>query len=219
MRSDSSKRADIIEDGAADDSRRRHDRPVVHEVVAKLVRAFGIEAAHSDDAAVRRIIAREIDEIAVHEADLAAACKAGSWRASFTGVQKSSPSRMAINSLCLAQSAIARGGLSSPGVSMILSFSISPVSRASTTFDPSCEPSLTTMISRTASKAVCASTLRTACSIVPSSLWHVMTTDTLTTLPPGQELPANGDLAIRIEEVPAAGPARVRRLRAPAGAR
>src|SRR4051794_9036744 len=69
--------ADIAEDQAADDNRGRHDRRVMHEVLAKLACAFGVEAANRDDAAVRGVIAAELDEIAVHEADLLAACESG----------------------------------------------------------------------------------------------------------------------------------------------
>ena len=106
---------DIVENGAADDNRGRHDRPVVHEVVAKLVRAFGIEAAHRDDAAVRRVIAREIDEIAIDEADLPAACESGELalellrRPEVVSVQEGD--ELASR---LAQGAIARGGLPQP---------------------------------------------------------------------------------------------------------
>ena len=146
--------ADIAEDRAADDNRGRHDRRVMHEVLAKLACAFGVEAAHRDDAAVRRVIAAELDEIAVHEADLPLRAKAGSWRSSFSGVQKSSPSRKAMNWPRASRTARLRApDCPSPGVSMILRFAISRASRSSTTPDASREPSLTTMISSTTSNA------------------------------------------------------------------
>ena len=74
---------------------------------------------------------------------------------------------------------------------MILSFSISPASRSRTTFDPSREPSSTTMISLDDIKGRlgfnAAHGLFDRCR---SSSWHVMTTETLMTLPPRDEMPA-----------------------------
>src|SRR4051794_32511145 len=69
--------ADIAENQAADDKCGRQDRRVMHEVVAKVACTFGVEAAHRDDAAVRRVIAGELDEIAVDEACLRVACESG----------------------------------------------------------------------------------------------------------------------------------------------
>src|SRR3954470_1776441 len=69
--------ANIAEDQAAYDECGRHDRRAIHEVLTKLVCAFGVETAHRDDAAVRRVIAVELDEIAVHKADLPAAFESG----------------------------------------------------------------------------------------------------------------------------------------------
>ena len=48
--------ADVVEDGATNHNRGRHDRAVVDEVVAKVVRAAGMEAADGDDAAVRCVV-------------------------------------------------------------------------------------------------------------------------------------------------------------------
>src|SRR5215204_2949118 len=68
---------DVVENRAANDKRGRHDRRVVHEIIAKLVSAFGVKSAHRDDPAVRRVIAGEIDEVAVDEANVCAASERG----------------------------------------------------------------------------------------------------------------------------------------------
>ena len=69
--------ADVVENRAANDNRGQHDRPVVHEVITKLVSALGVESAHRDDPAVRPVIAGKIDEVAVDEADVPAASERG----------------------------------------------------------------------------------------------------------------------------------------------
>jgi hypothetical protein len=69
--------ADVVENRAANDNRGQNDRPVVHEVIAKLVGTFGVESAHRDDPAVRRVIAGKIDEVAVDEANVRAASERG----------------------------------------------------------------------------------------------------------------------------------------------
>ena len=69
--------ADVVENRAANDNRGQHDRPVVHEVITKLVSAFGVESAHRDDPAVRPVIAGKIDEVAVDKADVLAVSERG----------------------------------------------------------------------------------------------------------------------------------------------
>src|SRR5215211_2627364 len=69
--------ADFLENGTAEHDRGRHDRPVVHEVITKVLRTFGMEATHRDNAAIHRVISGEIDEIAVDEPDARVACESG----------------------------------------------------------------------------------------------------------------------------------------------